>query len=34
MLLYANRTTSPSVHFRVHGQMALKDLSVLDSEPR
>ena len=34
LLLYANRTTHPSLHFRVHGQMAAKELSVLDSEPR
>ena len=34
MLLYANRATSPKLHFRIHGQMTLRDLSVLDSEPR
>ena len=34
LLIYANRTTSPSLHFRVHGQMMLKDVTVLDSEPR
>lgn len=34
MLLYANRTTQPTLHFKVHGQMALTDLTVLDSEPR
>ena len=34
MLIYANRTTTPSLHFRVHGQMLLKDVTVLDSEPR
>lgn len=34
LLLYANRTMTPSLHFRVHGQMALKDVTVLDSEPR
>ena len=34
VLLYANRTTNPSLHFRVHGQMPVRDLSVLDSEPR
>ena len=34
MLVYANRTTTPKLHFRVHGQMSLRDLSVLDSEPR
>ena len=34
LLIYANRTTSPTLHFRVHGQMMLKDVTVLDSEPR
>lgn len=34
LLIYANRTTTPSLHFRVHGQMLLKDVTVLDSEPR
>lgn len=34
LLIYANRTTTPSLHFRVHGQMMLKDVTVLDSEPR
>ena len=34
MLMYANRTTQPTLHFKVHSQMALKDLTVLDSEPR
>ncbi|XP_059082056.1 FERM, ARHGEF and pleckstrin domain-containing protein 2-like [Tigriopus californicus] len=34
MLLYSNRTTTPSLHFRVHGQLFVKDLSVLESEPR
>lgn len=34
ILIYANRTTNPSLHFRVHGTMTLKDLTVLDSEPR
>ncbi len=34
MLVYANRTTTPSLHFRVHNQMSLKDVTVLDSEPR
>ena len=33
-MVYANRTTNPSLHFRVHGTMTLKDLTVLDSEPR
>ena len=34
LLIYANRTTTPTLHFRVHGQMMLKDVTVLDSEPR
>lgn len=34
MLLYSNRTTTPSLHFRVHGQLFVKDLSILESEPR
>lgn len=34
MLLYANRTTSPGLQFRVHGQLAVPDLQVVDSEPR
>ncbi len=34
ILLYANRASNPSVHFRVHGQLQVRDLSVLDSEPR
>merc|ERR1719211_495813 len=34
LLIYANRTTTPSLHFRVHGQMMLRDVTVLDSEPR
>ena len=32
--MYANRSTQPTLHFKVHGQMALRDLTVLDSEPR
>ena len=34
LLLYAHRTSNPTLHFRVHGQLQVKDLSVLDSEPR
>jgi len=34
VLMYANRSTQPTLHFKVHGQMALRDLTVLDSEPR
>jgi len=34
MLLYANRTTTPGLQFRVHGQLAVPDLQVVDSEPR
>merc|ERR1719500_622338 len=34
LLIYANRTTTPSLHFRVHGQLAVPDLQVVDSEPR
>merc|ERR1719361_469589 len=34
MLLYANRTTSPGLQFRLHGQLAVPDLQVVDSEPR
>jgi len=34
ILMYANRTTQPTLHFKIHSQMALKDLTVLDSEPR
>ena len=32
--MYANRSTQPSLHFKIHSQMSLKDLTVLDSEPR
>ena len=28
MLLYANRTTTPGLQFRVHGQLAVPDLQV------
>ena len=28
MLLYANRTTSPGLQFRLHGQLAVPDLQV------
>ena len=28
MLLYANRTTSPGLQFRLHGQLAVPDLHV------
>jgi len=34
LLLYANRTTTPGLQFRVHGQLAVPDLQVVDSEPR
>ncbi|XP_023320038.1 FERM, ARHGEF and pleckstrin domain-containing protein 2 isoform X2 [Eurytemora carolleeae] len=34
MLLYANRTTSPGLQFRVHGQLSVPDLQVVESEPR
>jgi len=34
MLLYANRATQPGVQFKVHGQLAVTDLQVVDSEPR
>ena len=34
LLLYANRSTVPTLHFRVHGQLLAKEISVLDSEPR
>ena len=29
MLLYANRTTSPGLQFRLHGQLAVPDLQVM-----
>ena len=29
MLLYANRTTSPGLQFRLHGQLAVPDLQVI-----
>ena len=29
MLLYANRTTSPGLQFRLHGQLAVADLQVM-----
>ena len=32
--MYANRTTTPGLQFRVHGQLAVPDLQVVDSEPR
>lgn len=34
VLLYANRTTSPGLQFRVHGQLSVPDIQVVDSEPR
>ena len=34
MLLYANRATQQGVQFKVHGQLAVTDLQVVDSEPR
>ena len=34
MLLYANRATQPGLQFKVHGQLAVTDLQVVDSEPR
>ena len=34
MLLYANRATQQGVQFKVHGQLAVSDLQVVDSEPR
>jgi len=34
MLLYANRTVTPTLQFRVHGQLSVPDLQVVDSEPR
>jgi len=37
-LIYANRASSSNigqgVHFRIHGRLRARDLSVLDSEPR
>ena len=34
MLLYANRAPGPGLQFRVHGQLSVTDLQVVDSEPR
>merc|ERR1719438_158520 len=34
MLLYANRAPGPGLQFRVHGQLSVADLQVVDSEPR
>merc|ERR1719187_1539157 len=34
ILLYANRTTSPGLQFRVHGQLSVPDLQVVESDPR
>jgi len=34
MLLYANRAPGPGLQFRVHGQLSVNDLQVVDSEPR
>lgn len=34
MLLYANRAPGPGLQFRVHGQLTVADLQVVDSEPR
>ncbi|XP_071743916.1 FERM, ARHGEF and pleckstrin domain-containing protein 1 isoform X4 [Lepeophtheirus salmonis] len=34
MLVYANRATSPNLYFRIHNQLSLKDLTIIDSEPR
>lgn len=34
MLLYANRAQGPGLQFRVHGQLSVNDLQVVDSEPR
>merc|ERR1719438_98787 len=34
MLLYANRAAGPGLQFRVHGQLTVSDLQVVDSEPR
>jgi len=34
LLLYSNRTTNPTLHFRVHGALPVRELSVLDSEAR
>jgi len=34
MMLYANRTTTPGLQFRVHGQLSVPDLQVVESEPR
>jgi len=34
VLLYANRTTTPGLQFRVHGQLSVPDIQVVDSEPR
>eukprot|EP00096_Caligus_rogercresseyi_P014562 TRINITY_DN7072_c0_g1_i3.p1 TRINITY_DN7072_c0_g1~~TRINITY_DN7072_c0_g1_i3.p1 ORF type:complete len:264 (+),score=79.66 TRINITY_DN7072_c0_g1_i3:329-1120(+) len=34
MLVYANRATSPNLYFRVHNTHSLRELTVIDSEPR
>jgi len=34
MLLYANRAAGPGLQFRVHGQLTVSDVQVVDSEPR